>query len=41
MCPPKVAMPTPIAASPAPTRDGVAASTDPKALAEQTRLLAQ
>lgn len=41
MCPPKVKTPQPIAASPAPTRDGIAASTDPKALAEQARQLAQ
>ena len=41
MCPPKTAMPAPIAAAPAPTRDGIAASTDPKALAEQARQLAQ
>ncbi len=41
MCPPKAAMPQPIAASPAPTREGAAASVDPTKLAEQTRQLAQ
>lgn len=39
MCPPKKAMPKPIAASPAPQRD--AASVDPTKLAEQSRQLAQ
>lgn len=39
MCPPKVAMPQPVAASPAPVRD--TGSTDPTKLAEQSRQLAQ
>ena len=41
MCTPKTAVPTAVAAAPAPTRADATASTDPTALAQQARMVAQ